>query len=758
MYPQNTGSGFTFIPKTAVANPDIEQYFLELAIKLKTFDVTINHNLPYLLHGYLNERIHMVQKLQLRVVYRYMNEIERFLKILIDVPNDSLNQKLRDEIQVELNKIMNHLTLDLQDLQAKARFINDLIRRKFRYYNVSKCNLEKIDSIAMLERTLIKDNRNDRILCSNDILNNNNQSKLKILLHQLAKELKTNPNLRLIYADFSYSSFELFDIMILPVRQHTNPHSLSLPSTENQIASPSSLPNNDVINILLLGESGVGKSTFINAFVNYLTFNTLKQAQSNKPIVLIPVSFLITTGDSFEERIIEFGDSDTFYNEDFDHPGQSVTQHCQSYVFNLDHNDGRKLRIIDTPGFGDKRGLEQDDLNMQHILQYINNLPHLNAVCFLLKPNQTRLNIFFQTCLTQLLDVLGPNVHQNIIFCFTNARSTFYTPGNTAPLLRTMLDSPSTKDIPFNKENTFCFDNESFRYLVALQNGIQFDDKEKHDYEMSWSTSVDESNRLLSYVRTQLNSYPLHHGWQSVRYAQIEIGQMVRPILEAMRNSLRNIILSKTNSSNRFIKLCPQVIQRPSAFCASCKRDSFPLGNFWILPDDVHEFRSKCLTCACLPNEHISVDYILGYDILDNPEQNKMNDLLNRLSLASIEFAHFLLNAARSTKEDPFLIGLIRIIREEKQICAEHQSNPLNLKLVEELEKYRATYEEQMKKMQLNEKHRNLQFIDEKIKEVCKYPMVREQMAAIHKKNAELEEFEITKNSIRRKTYLSTEC
>jgi GTPase SAR1 family protein len=549
--------------------------------------------------------------------------------------------------------------------------------------------------------------------------------------------------------------------MILPVRRNTNPQSLSLPLTERQTASLSSLPNNDVINILLLGESGVGKSTFINAFVNYLTFNTLKQAQSNKPIVLIPVSFLITTGDSFEERIIEFGDSDTFYNEDFDHPGQSVTQHCQSYVFNLDHNDGRKLRIIDTPGFGDTRGLEQDDLNMQHILQYINNLPHLNAVCFLLKPNETRLNIFFQTCITQLFDVLGPNAHQNILFCFTNARSTFYTPGNTAPLLRTMLNSLSIKDIPFNKKNTFCFDNESFRYLVALQNGIQFDDAEKHEYENSWSTSVDESNRLLSYVRTQLNTYPLRHGGQSVKYAQIEIGQMVRPILEAIRNSLRNIILSKTDSSNRFIKLCPQVIQRPSAFCASCKRDPFPLGNFWILPDDAHEFRSKCFTCKCLPDEHISVDYILGYDILDdssNPEQNKMNDVLNRLYLASIEFAHFLINTARLTKEDPFLIGLMRIIREEKQICAEHQSNHLNLELVEELEKYRARYEEQMKKAQLNEKRRHLEFIDEKIKEVYKYPMVREQMAAIHKKNAEIQEFEITKNSIPRKTYLSTQC
>ncbi|CAF5139853.1 unnamed protein product, partial [Rotaria sp. Silwood1] len=139
----------------------------------------------------------------------------------------------------------------------------------------------------------------------------------------------------------------------------------------------------ETINIVLLGETGVGKSTFINAFANYLTFNTLEEAEAGQSVVLIPVSFMITVGDNFEEHIVKFGGVDDSNNEDFDHPGHSVTQHCKSYIFNLNDSDQRKLCIIDTPGFGDTRGIEQDDLNMEHILEYVNNLTHINAICFL---------------------------------------------------------------------------------------------------------------------------------------------------------------------------------------------------------------------------------------------------------------------------------------------------------------------------------------------------------------------------------------
>lgn len=269
------------------------------------------------------------------------------------------------------------------------------------------------------------------------------------------------------------------------------------------IPEPSASPN--TINILLLGETGVGKSTFINAFANYLTFDTLPQAPFSEPVVLIPVSFLITTGDNFEEHMVKFTNIEDAENEDFAHPGQSVTQHCRPYAFNLKNSDGRKLQIIDTPGFIDTRGLAQDDYNMEHICQYLKKLSHLDVVCFLLKPNESRLNIFFRLCMARLFDIAGPNIAKKIVFCFTNSRSTFYTPGNTGPLVKQVLQSLAEEmTVLFKKENVFCFDNESFRYLVARQNNIPFTDSEKEDYEASWKKSVTEAKRFVRYVDTNL--------------------------------------------------------------------------------------------------------------------------------------------------------------------------------------------------------------------------------------------------------------
>lgn len=48
------------------------------------------------------------------------------------------------------------------------------------------------------------------------------------------------------------------------------------------------------INVLLLGESGVGKSTFINSCYNYFKHPTLEHVLANTLDVLIPAKFDIT--------------------------------------------------------------------------------------------------------------------------------------------------------------------------------------------------------------------------------------------------------------------------------------------------------------------------------------------------------------------------------------------------------------------------------------------------------------------------------
>ncbi|CAF4678898.1 unnamed protein product [Rotaria sp. Silwood1] len=521
--------------------------------------------------------------------------------------------------------------------------------------------------------------------------------------------------------------------------------------TETQ-AFDSSSSDTDIINILLLGETGVGKSTFINAFVNYLTFASLKQAESSKPVVLIPVSFLMTVGDNFDECIVKFGDIDDSNNEDFDHPGQAVTQHCKSYVFNLNDSDQRKLRIIDTPGFGDTRGIEQDDLNMEHILEYVNNLTHLNAICFLLKPNASRLNIAFRSCFTQLFSLLDPNAFSNIIFCFTNARSTFYTPGDIAPLLNDMLNSLSMGDIPFKKENTFCFDSKWFPCLIVQQNGIEFDDDEKHVCEMSWSTSVTQSNRLIAYIRRNLTIYRIDSNLQSIKHAQYEINHIIRPMLETMRNILRNLILYKMNSSRTSIELHPRVLDHSITICLSCKDKVVEIGNFLVTYDVPHKIEKKCHSCQCPYNQHRSIGYILEYRLLNKPsiyDRNQMNDMLYELCHASAEFSYFLYHVAHSSNEDQLMSGLLRMIQQEVDICENQKTNHKNSELVKALNELKCIYEEQINEMKSMKELNKLSYIYQRINDISKYPMVCEQMVAVkqgQKMIMKENEYEVPKN------------
>jgi GTPase SAR1 family protein len=310
---------------------------------------------------------------------------------------------------------------------------------------------------------------------------------------------------------------------------------------ESELKPNPNCPREREINILLLGPTGVGKTTFINAFANYIVNDTLEQAVEDKMQVIIPSSFSFTMPDTFDEKTITLGRETE--HEKFSDKGESNTQQCRSFVFPI---GDRNLRIIDTPGIGDTRGIEQDTKNFHEILTYIAQYEHLNAVCILLKPNEERLNVLFRFCVNELLRHLHVGAKENLIFVFTNARATFFMPGNTKKLLEGLLNKHREEHgviVPFSRENAFLFDNEPFRYLAIRKNDIQLDDDQTQSYIKSWDHSVKEYGRLMEHVVTRelhaiSNTLSLNEAEQLVR-------KLPRPIAETAKLIEENIQLAK---------------------------------------------------------------------------------------------------------------------------------------------------------------------------------------------------------------------
>ena len=167
---------------------------------------------------------------------------------------------------------------------------------------------------------------------------------------------------------------------------------------------------------MLLGETGVGKSTFINALLNYFSYTTLEEAERGELKYAVPSKF------THAGREIKVGADE---NES-QVTGQSATQSPRAHVFAF---GGHSLRIIDTPGIGDTRGIEKDKENIENILKYISFYQHLNAICILLKPNSSKLTVSFRYAIKELLVHLHKDASKILVFLYTNSRSTFYMPG-----------------------------------------------------------------------------------------------------------------------------------------------------------------------------------------------------------------------------------------------------------------------------------------------------------------------------------------
>jgi hypothetical protein len=727
----NSSMGKTFVPLDATIIIEIQEIILRLSNILKSIQDLFHRNSSSSLSEYLQSHYRKTFENFNYVKNMYEDVRNGLSKIVVELRQGTADlSKFRTVINnlqhEELHSKLTNIHEIMSNMKNKDSFIIELkADYGLDYYNVADLE-DGNDHQPILEERILSAHSQQltRILCSSNKLMNKDPNQHIQFCQQLMAEKKINPSLHLVFADYSYCEFILPEMKLLSSTSETS----TIESKE--------------INILLLGETGVGKSTFINAFTNYLAFESIERAEKDGPIVLIPVSFTMINDDQFDEYEIRLDERNNNSNEDFDHPGQTITQHCQSYLFNL--NADTKLRIIDTPGIGDTRGISQDDKNIQSILSYVSHLSHLNAVCILLKPSISRIHILFRSCLEQIFNFLGPNARDNIVFCFTNSRSTFFQPGNTASLLKRMLN-----DLPFDhtpqlgKTNMFCFDSESFRYLAAIKSSmnIQFQDEQKVEFHMSWNKSVDESIRLMNLIKSR--SHYQMNTWHSIKHAQILITSLIRPILEAIRNILRNQILHNSENKQYSIELQAESLSQPSYLCTTC---SFKIRQSDILPmvnHSVHQYRTVdglCEQCPCQYSKHLPILYELKYDLCSpgkNSLSSETNDMRDCLLQGSIVLAHFLLHMAR-IDEDLFLPWFDLFIHEEHIICSQDSSNSINRQLHRQLIELKTTYERQLHDMKSAQTQMNIDEIYQWIEKIQEFQIIKSQMHVINESEPQI--------------------
>ncbi|XP_078514839.1 uncharacterized protein LOC144773588 [Lissotriton helveticus] len=171
--------------------------------------------------------------------------------------------------------------------------------------------------------------------------------------------------------------------------------------------------------IMVLGATGSGKTTLVNGMINFILGVEWK--------------------DNFRFKLI---------NEVVD-KSQAHSQTSVVTAYEINFQEGFRipysLTIIDTPGFGDTRGIEQDKKITQNIREFFSKpgcLDHIDAVCCVVQASAARLTHAQKYVFDSVLSIFGKDIEDNIQVLVT------FADGQTPPV----LDAIKASDVPCPKD------------------------------------------------------------------------------------------------------------------------------------------------------------------------------------------------------------------------------------------------------------------------------------------------------------------
>ena len=233
--------------------------------------------------------------------------------------------------------------------------------------------------------------------------------------------------------------------------------------------------------MLLIGEAGSGKTSFLNLLYNCGTVQAL--------------------GRGFGQEGLEYFQQ--FNNIQLENT-QSITsmksKTNDATLYNIEVGE-LKVGIIDTPGFGYSGGLEQDEIHAKRIIEVLKKEEYINCVCLIINGRQPRASASLQYVLTEITAILPREILQNLIFVFSNTSNPLDL--NLDPNeLTAYFGRPVSQDIIFFIENPYCRFEKAKAKVAQL--GIE---RIANSLERSFNDTV----RVLNEIFLKIKDFPQVH-------------------------------------------------------------------------------------------------------------------------------------------------------------------------------------------------------------------------------------------------------